>query len=273
MAAIARGDYPQAYDLLQQTPEAGTQTGKAIGAVLLALIERFDEADRLLEAAAVPAFQVILRGERQRVTRWRDPEANGSLTATDETPLIPMYVAIATAFVRENKELAEQAKAKLTELAQPIAGKLTFIDGEVLAFANLSDGDDSIGQMLETYCGEGLLYFPFATLQRIEVLPRVHFLDHLMPRVKIIDAHGTSQAYVPLLYACSATSPITQVRTGEATLTLNLGEARRGHGQRGMIIDGAKLAGFHRIAAIDFDPPAQTPTTRSTQPLGEAPSE
>jgi protein involved in temperature-dependent protein secretion len=273
MAAFARGDYPQAYDLLQQTPDAATQNGKAMGAVLLALIERFDEADRMLEAADVPAFQVILRGERQRTTRWRDPEANGSLTATDDVPLIPIYVAIATAFVRENQTLADQAKAKLTELAQPLAGKLTFIDGEVLAFTDITDGDDSIGQMLETYCGEGLLYFPFATLQRIEVLPRVHFLDHLMPRVRITDAHGTSQAYVPLLYACSATSPITQVRTGEATLTMNLGTARRGHGQRGLIIDGAKLAGFHRVAAIDFDPHAQTPTTRSTQPLGQAPTE
>src|ERR1041385_3340734 len=92
MAAIGRGDYSQAYDLLQQTAEAATQTGKAIGAVLLALIERFDEADRLLEAAEVPAFRPILQGERERATRWRDPEANGSLRATDEDPLIPMYV-------------------------------------------------------------------------------------------------------------------------------------------------------------------------------------
>ena len=178
MAAIGRGDYPQAYDLLQQTAEAGTQTGKAIGAVLLALIERFDEADRLLEAADVAALRPILQGERERATRWRDREANGSLRATDEDPLIPMYVAIATAFVHDNQDLAEQAKAKLAEHARPIAGKLTFVDGEVMAFTDITDGDDSIGQMLETYCGEGLLYFPFATVRRIEVLPKANFLDH-----------------------------------------------------------------------------------------------
>ena len=110
MAAIGRGDYPEAYELLQQSDQAGTQTGKAIGAVLLALIERFDEADQLLDAADVPAFRVILQGERQRATRWRDPEANGSLNATDETPLIPMYVAVATAFVHDNQDLADQAR-------------------------------------------------------------------------------------------------------------------------------------------------------------------
>jgi len=259
MAAIGRGDYPQAYDLLQQTAEAGTQTGKAIGAVLLALIERFDEADRLLEAADVAALRPILQGERERATRWRDREANGSLRATDEDPLIPMYVAIATAFVHDNQDLAEQAKAKLAEHARPIAGKLTFVDGEVMAFTDITDGDDSIGQMLETYCGEGLLYFPFATVRRIEVLPKANFLDHLMPRVKITDAHGVAQAYVPLLYACSATSSITQVRTGAATLSLNLGTARRGHGQRDLIVDGGKLVGFYRVAAIDFDAPADAP--------------
>jgi protein involved in temperature-dependent protein secretion len=163
-----------------------------------------------------------------------------------------MYVAIATAFVHDNQDLAEQAKAKLAEHARPIAGKLTFVDGEVMAFTDITDGDDSIGQMLETYCGEGLLYFPFATVRRIEVLPKANFLDHLMPRVKITDAHGVAQAYVPLLYACSATSSITQVRTGAATLSLNLGTARRGHGQRDLIVDGGKLVGFYRVAAIDF---------------------
>jgi hypothetical protein len=32
-----------------------------------------------------------------------------------------------------------------------------------------------------------------------------------------------------------------------------LGEARRGHGQRDLMIDGGGLVGFHAIAAIDFD--------------------
>src|SRR3954453_21948643 len=47
-AAIIRGDYPQAYDLLRQAPEAATVSGRAMAAVLLALTERFDEADQVV---------------------------------------------------------------------------------------------------------------------------------------------------------------------------------------------------------------------------------
>lgn len=256
MAAIIRGDYPQAYDLLQQTPDAETQNGRAIGAVLLALLERFDEADRLVAGDDIAGLRVIVEGERQRATRWRDPEANGSLNATSEDPLIPLYVAVATAYTRNNPDLADKAKAQMIERARPIAGRVTFVDGEVLAFRDITDGDDSIGQMLETYCGDGLLYFPFSSLQRIEVLPRNHVLDHLMPKVRITDEHGVAQAFVPLLYAGSATSQISHVRTGAATLSLSLGQARRGHGQRDFILDNAKRAGLYRIAAIDFDPAA-----------------
>jgi protein involved in temperature-dependent protein secretion len=256
IAAIIRGDYAQAYDLLQQSPEAATPNGRATGAVVLALIERFDEADQLLGGDDLAGLRVIVQGERQRVTRWRDPEANGSLNATAEDPLIPLYVAVATAFTRDNQDLADKAKARLVENPRPIAGRVTFVDGEVLAFRDITDGDDSIGQMLETFCGEGLLYFPFASLRRIEVLPRGHVLDHLLPKVRITDEHGVAQAFVPLLYAGSTTSSISHVRTGAATLSLNLGQARRGHGQRDFIIDGSKRAGLYRIAAIDFDPAA-----------------
>lgn len=270
MTAIARGDYPKAYELLQQTAEAQTQNGRAIGALLLALVERFDEAAQLVAAAEAPALRVIVDGERQRATRWRDPEANGSLRATEATELIPLYCAVATAFVRDNLDLASRAKARMLEIAQPVTGTLTFIDGQTHAFRDLTDVDDAIGQMLETYCGDGLLYFPFASLRRVEVLPRTSLLDHLLPRVKITDEHGTAQAYVPLLYAGSATSEITQVRTGEATLTLNLGPAKRGAGQRGLYVDGGdKLVGFHRVAAIDFAPRAEAPTGETAPPSGE----
>jgi hypothetical protein len=32
-----------------------------------------------------------------------------------------------------------------------------------------------------------------------------------------------------------------------------LGEARRGHGQRDLLVDGGGLVGWHIISAIDFD--------------------
>lgn len=252
MAAIRTGDYARAHDLLQHTAEAGTQVGKAIGALLLALIERFDEADRLLEAADVPAFRVVLQGERQRATRWRDPAADGSLNATTSTPLVPVSVAIGCAFVHDDDDLANRAKALAAERAQPIAGKLTLAGGEVRPFSDITDADDGIGQMLETYCDEGLLYFPFSSLRRVEVLPRSNFMDHLMPKVKITDEHGTATAYVPLLYACSATSANEQLRTGQATAFAYLGSARRGRGQRDFELDGSALVGFQRVAAIDF---------------------
>jgi protein involved in temperature-dependent protein secretion len=257
-AAIIRGDYPEAYDLLRQVPEAATVSGRAMAAVLLALTERFDEADQVVADEDLAGLRVVVQGERQRATRWRDPEANGSLNATADDPLIPLYVAVATAFSRDNQDLADKAKARLIEHARPIAGKVTFVDGEVLAFSDITDGDDSIGQMLETYCGDGLLYFPFSSLRRIEVLPRGHVLDHLLPKVRITGEDGEGQAFVPLLYAGSATSTISHVRTGAATLSITLGQARRGHGQRDFIIDGSKRAGLYRIAAIDFDaaPPA-----------------
>jgi protein involved in temperature-dependent protein secretion len=254
IAAVIRGDYPEAYELLRQAPEAATVSGKAMAAVLLALTERFDEADQVVADDELAGLRVVVQGERQRVTRWRVPEANGSLDATTEDALIPLYVAVATAFVRDNQDLADKAKAQLTEHARPIAGRVTFVDGEVLAFADITDGDDSIGQMLETYCGEGLLYFPFSSLRRIEVLPRDHVVDHLLPKVRITSEDGVGQAFVPMLYCGSATSSMSHVRTGATTLSLNLGQARRGHGQRIFIIDGTKHAPLFRIASIDFGP-------------------
>ena len=142
--------------------------------------------------------------------------------------------------------------ADLAEHARPIAGKLTFHRGEPRGFEDIADCDDAIGHMLETYCGQGLLYFPFETLRRIEVLPRSNFMDVLMPRVKITDANGTLEAHVPLLYACSATSPDEGIRNGRETRFESLGDARRGRGQRDFVVDGSMLIGFQNIAAIDF---------------------
>lgn len=254
-AALDTGDYARAYEAFQANPQAKTPVGSAISAFLLALIERWDEADQLLASASLPALQVIVTGERQRTARWRDPDSHGSLTATVETPVAALHCAVAAAFLHGNDDLASKAKTELTARAQPVSGKLTFVGGEVRAFHDLTDADDSIGQMLETYCGDGLLYFPFSSLARVEVLPRKNFMDHLMPKVKITDGRGVAQAYVPLLYACSATSDDEYVRSSQSTLFSYLGAARRGHGQRDLMVDGSALVGFQSIAAIEFDVP------------------
>lgn len=252
LAAIQTGDYAAAHEALRQVADVDPTIRAGIGAFLLTLSERFDEAEQVLRDADLPALQVIVHGERQRLTRWRDPAASGSLTATTETSAIPFHVAIAAAFVHGNEDLANQAKQRLAADA-PSAGQLTLQTGETRRFHDITDSDDAIGRMLETYCGDGLLYFPFNSLRRIEVLPKTSFMDHLMPKVKLTDEHGTALAYVPLLYASSSTSPSPELRSGRGTVFEYLGEARRGHGQRDLLIDGGGLVGFHVISAIDFD--------------------
>jgi protein involved in temperature-dependent protein secretion len=252
MAAIRAGDYAAAHEALHQVADVDPAIRAGIGAFLLALTERFDEADQVLRDADLPALQVIVRGERQRLARWRDPAANGSLTATTEIAAIPLHVAVACAFVHDNEDLASQAKLRLAA-GDPVAGQLTLQSGETRRFKDITDSDDAIGRMLETYCGDGLLYFPFHSLRRIEVLPKTSFMDHLMSRVQITDDQGTALAYVPLLYAGSSTSPSPELRSGRGTVFQYLGEARRGHGQRDLMIDGGGLVGWHVISAIDFD--------------------
>jgi len=253
MTAIGNGDYAQAYEALQATPEASTPGGAAAGAVLLALTERWDQAEQLLAGHQLEALQVIVRGERERAARFGDPACNGSLNATADDPRIPLYVAIGAAFVHDNEELADKAKAELAQRAQPVRGKLTFDDGTVRPFGDLADADDAIGHLLDTYCGDGLLYFPLATLRRVEVLPKRGFIDLLMPRIQVTDTEGTANAYLPLLYAGSARSPDAHLRTGQRTVFIRLGQARRGQGQRGFQLDGAGCIGLHDVTAIDFD--------------------
>jgi len=206
MAAIRAGDYATAHEALQQVADVDPTIRAGISAFLLALIERFDEAEQVLRDADLPALQVIVRGERQRLTRWRDPAANGSLTATSETSAIPLHVAVACAFVTDNEDLANQAKLRLAS-GDPISPASSRCRPARSGGSRTSPtATTRIGRMLETYCGDGLLYFPFNSLRRVEVLAKTSFMDHLMPRVQITDEHGTAMAYVPLLYAGSSTS-------------------------------------------------------------------
>ncbi len=251
LAAIRAGDYAEAYEALQRTREAATVTGAAVGAFLLALIERFDEAEQLARAANLQGIDTIVRGERQRATRWRDPAANGAMMVAIDTPSGSLYAAMGAAFVHRDAGLADHTKAELAKLARPIAGTLTFAGGQVKPFEDIADADDAIGQMLESYGDDGLLYFPLEGLRRIAPLPKKSFMDHLMPKVEVTDHRGTMVVYVPLLYACSATSPIDQLRNGQATMFDYLGSAKRGRGQRDFRVDNA-LVGLQNIAAIDF---------------------
>src|SRR3954465_2331364 len=228
MAAIEAGDYAQAYEILQRTSDVETVNGKAIGAFLLALLERFDEAEQLARAVNLGGVDRIVRGERQRTTRWRDPAANGGLAVATDTPMGDLYAAMGAAFVHQDAALATRIKAEITKHARPIAGTLTFVNGPAKAFENIADADDAIGQMLECYGDDGLLYFPFEGLRRIAPrLPR-GVIDHLMPLVEVTDARGTMLVYVPLLYACSSTSSQNLIRNGRATIGTLLGAAWRG---------------------------------------------
>ncbi len=251
IAAIQAGDYPRAYDALQRTPDATTPTGLACSAFLLGLLERFDEADRVVKSADLQGFEVLITGERQRASRWRDPSTQGGFAAVTQPPDAPFYAALAVAFATGDELLAQRAKTDLDRQARPIPGTLTFHDGKTRAFANLTDADDAIGQMLETYCGDGLLYFPFAALRRIELLPRTNFIDYLVPKAKLTTSAGIVRAYVPLLYAGSTTSAEPTIRSGRMTMFDYLGSARRGRGQRDFFADSTTI-GLQSIAAIDF---------------------
>ncbi len=252
--AIAAGDYLTAYEALQRTQEARTQVGVAVGGFLLALGERFDDADRLLATQNLSALQVLARGERQRLARWRDPRAAGSLSASHPLPAIGVYAGMAVALLQRDDALLARIKSDMAQIP-PVRGRI-FVNGQPRAFGDLVDGDDAIGRMLETYCGDGLMYFPFAVLRRVDFLPKTNFMDHLMPKVQITDAGGgVSMGFCPLLYAGSSTHPDQTIRTGRMTMFDYVGEARarRARGQRDFFADGGVMIGLQGVTAIEFD--------------------
>ncbi len=253
--AIEAGDYYKAYEALQRTPDARGQVGVAVGGFLLALAERFDEADRLLATQDVPAVALIARGERERIARWRDPRAAGALSVSVPLPHIGMYAGMAVALIQRDEPLLERIKNDMKSIG-PVPGRIT-VNGNARPFNELVDADDAIGQMLETYCGNGLFYFPFAALRRVDFLPKTNFMDMLMPKVQITDLQGqTALAYVPLLYAGSSTHDDATVRNGRTTMFDYVGNARarRPRGQRDFFVDGGIMIGLQGVQAIEFGP-------------------
>jgi protein involved in temperature-dependent protein secretion len=252
MHAIQAGDYAGAYEALQRTPEARTMVGVATGAFLLALIERFDEAEGLLAGVNLPSISVIVRGERDRVMRQRDPIAAGSLSAAFPLPFLGVYAGMATAMLHRDAERAGRIKQEIAAQIRPVPGQLHLARGGARPFQDLTDSDDAIGQMLETYCGNGLLYFPFAALRRVDFLPKTNFMDVLMPKVQITDLQGnTALAFVPMLYAGSALGD-PHTRNGRMTMFEYVGRARYGRGQRDFVVDGGTLIGIENVAAIEL---------------------
>ena len=250
--ALRAGDYAAAYEALQAEPEvAASPIGAAASAFLLALVERFAEADALVARANLQGFEIIIRGERQRVERARVAEQLGAFSAIAETQAAPLYAAMATAFAAGDEPLARRVKADLAPLTRPYAGQLTFTDGTTQAFANLTDCDDAIGQMFEAYCGEGLLYFPFEAVRRIQLFPRDTFMDFLIPKARITLARGDVRAYLPILYVGSALADNPSLRSGKHTIFDKLADARRGRGQRFFRADDEMIA-LQGISAIDF---------------------
>lgn len=251
--ALRAGDYTAAYEALQADPEvAASPLGAAASAFLLALVERFAEADALVDRSNLQGFEIILRGERQRVERARVAEQLGAFSAIAQTAAAPLYAAMSTAFAIEDEALANRTKADLAPLARPCAGQITFLDGTTHAFTSLTDCDDAIGQMFETYCGEGLLYFPFEAVRRVQLFPRDTFMDHLIPKARITLARGDVRAYLPTLYTGSAlATDDLEIRSGQHTVFDKLGDARRGRGQRHFRAGTAMIA-MQGISAIDF---------------------
>ena len=256
--ALRAGDYAAAYEALQAEPEvAGSPIGAAASAFLLALVERFAEAEALVAKANLQGFEVIIRGERQRVERFGVEQNLGAFSAIAQTATAPLYAAMATAFAIQDEPLARRVKSDLAPLSRPYAGQVTFLDGTTQAFANLTDCDDAIGQMFETYCGEGLLYFPFEAVRRIQLFPRDTFLDHLIPKARITLARGDVRAYLPVLYAGSARADNPSIRTGKYTEFDKLADARRGRGGRFFRADDQMIS-LQSISAIDFSIIAST---------------
>jgi protein involved in temperature-dependent protein secretion len=253
LEAFNNGDYPGAYAALAQAPEAKTAGGIAVLAFLLVLQEQFEQAEALVRQTPAPLIDVMIAGERARLARWRDPRAAGELRAAAVPPFVQYYAGIAVALAARDEALAARAKAELAASIRPVAGQLQFVDGTVRAFADLVDADDAIGQMLELFAGDGVLYVPFAAARRIVFQPATNLLDFRMVKAVVgLRDDSVVTGVVPLLYAGSSTDPKPEIRNGTLTLFDYLGGARRARGQRDFFADRAMI-GMSRVRSIELE--------------------
>lgn len=246
-AAMEAGDYAAAYAAFIQQPDAGTQGGLANAALLLGMCERFADAEQLLARTQAKAVEWIVRGDRARVARWRDPQAAARLAVSAPTAALPHYSQIAIALVTGD------ASRVTPSPEPPRPGTLTLRTGQTRPFSDLRDCDDAIGRMFEVFIDDTVVYFPFEHVRSLEITPSESFVTLYSPRCTITDRAGNvAHGFLPTLYAGSTTAPAPTLRTGRETRFSYVGSACRGIGQRDLKIDGGTMMGIERVAAIAF---------------------
>jgi protein involved in temperature-dependent protein secretion len=253
-AAMQAGDFAGAHALLDRTDDARTEVGIAVGAYLLALVGRYEDADRQVASINAPAVKTLVRGEWRRAARWAIEANAAQLPTAANLPYLALYVEMAVALLRRDAALVDRVKADMAVQVPKRPGRLTFVDGRTHDFGELLDADDAIGAMLEAYVGDGVLYFPFATIRRVELPPPRNLLDLFTPLalVHLLDGQVATVA-VPLLHARSSTSDDAALRSGRTTTFDFVGDGRRAIGMRDFEAGGA-LIGMGRVASIDFAP-------------------
>jgi protein involved in temperature-dependent protein secretion len=251
--AMEAGDYAKAAVAFMQQSDAGTQTGIATTALLLAYAERFDEAIAMLQQTTAPAVDVIVSGEQARWARWRDPAAAGRLGLLAPTASAPMYAGLAVALLHRDEALAAKVFSDFAQAGRPVAGQVTLRSGTVRPFKDLRDYDDGIGQMFELFVGNGVTYAPMELVRRLELKAPSQFIEQLAFRATLTTRTGdVIHGFMPLLYACSTTAGDSTVRVGRTTTFDYVGRACRAIGQRDFKLDGSVMMGMQNIAAIDF---------------------
>lgn len=251
--AMDAGDYARAAAAFMQQADAGTPTGIACTALLLAYADRFDDALTRLRSTTAPAVDVIVSGEQARWLRWRDPASAGRLGLIAPVASAQMYAGLAVALLHRDEALATKVFADFAQTARPVAGQITLRNGSVRAFSDLRDYDDGVGQMLELFVGNGVTYAPMELVRRLELKAPSQFIEQLAFRATVTTKTGeVIHGFMPLLYPCSTTAGDPMIRVGRQTSFDYVGRACRGLGQRDFKLDGGTMMGMQNVAAIDF---------------------
>lgn len=252
--ALERGDYPAALAAYRDTDNARTTVGRPTEAMLLALAGDHTAAARAIAGCDAGLIELFVRGERERAARWTDRRAARVLRTPVPAEAYAPYAALALGFVAGDAKTIEREALPAVRAIPPVGGTLRLVSGDTVRFISLVDSDDAIGAMLECYEPDGLTYVPMAALRRVQFLPGRNFLDRFMPRAELEFCDGTQATMVvPLLYAGSTLAKDEAIRTGAMTTWSYVGGARRALGQRDVVVNGGKMIGLERVAAIEFD--------------------
>lgn len=275
LAALEAGDYRAALAAYRATDNSREAVGKPVEAFLLAIAGEHAAAARLMsECRGADVIEAIVRGERERAQRWTDPQAASGLSSPVPAHGYVAYASLQLALVAGDANAIERELLPQVRAIPPVTGTLRLRSGDVVPFQSLVDSDDAIGAMLECYTAAGLMYVPFASLRRVTFAQPRSFVDALAFRAEgeLVDGRRLS-LIVPMLYAQSSTASEPTVRTGRTTLWTYVGGARRGAGQRDLVVDGGRMIGIERVALIEFDhrdAHARAPSPAQRAPLPAA---